>query len=121
LVGTAFSHLKGATPLPKCTASTIPFLYILPNRLRHYCVGYSLSLLLFLVMTSFLSIQRPKKRSKRTSLIRNNTLKAIYHTRYFFHKLAKGLKYCLLLNEIAKFIFNLIDAVHTIIALFIYF
>ncbi|MDN3706199.1 hypothetical protein QW060_03560 [Myroides ceti] len=41
---------------------TIPFLHILPNRLRVFCVGYSLSHLLYLPLTSFLSRLRPKKR-----------------------------------------------------------
>ncbi|SJN24276.1 hypothetical protein FM120_03885 [Sphingobacterium faecium PCAi_F2.5] len=63
----------------------VPFLYILPNRLRHSFHG--IFIIPFVVFgNDFFSfhICDQRKEAKERRLIRNNTLKAIYHTIPFF-------------------------------------
>ena len=119
MVAKAFLRLKRCNPFVKMYALTIPLLYILPNGLRHYIRG--IFIIPFVVFGNSFFSDRDRRKAKERRLVRNNSLRVIYHTTPFFHKLAKGLKYCLLSSEIAKLIFNLIDAIRTIIVLFIYF
>jgi hypothetical protein len=62
MVGTAFSHLKGATTLSKCTATQFPLTFY-QTGCDIILVGYSLSLCCF--GNDFFSFQRKEAKERR--------------------------------------------------------